>query len=116
MPIAKGDAAILEKLLDDAGFGRLNLTVSSSTMTLSGPDEAGNVREKARFVPQPKQTYKGELAQKGRWVDARLSGALPVAFQKLVKSGAIGEGTPVVDEKAERLARLKASMEAKRKG
>ncbi len=114
MPIAKGDSAILEKLLDDAGFGRLNLTVSSSSMTLSGMDDAGAMREKARFVPQPKQTYKVELAQKGRWVDARLSGSLPVAFQKLVASGAIGQGTPVVDEKAERLARLKAAMDKKK--
>lgn len=114
MPIAKGDSAILEKLLEDAGFGTLNMTVSTSSMTLSGADESGTMREKARFVPQPKQTYKIELAQKGRWVDARLSGTLHVAFQKLVASGAIGQGKPVVDEKAERLARLKAAMEKKK--
>ena len=107
------DAAHLQRLLAEAGFARLTVTQGPRTLSLSAPTEdVGGRRDVARLVAMPKQAYRLELAEGGRWRDARISGSLPAVVARLVTHGALGTASPTASpapssDAANRLERLR---------
>lgn len=122
MTVAKADAAILERLLSENGYSRVNVASSARALLMTAPDDTGAMRDRARLVAMPKQTWRVELAEAGRWRDARISGALEPVVQKLLKTGALGPGQkppppapePTASpEHLDRLERLRAASKKK---
>jgi hypothetical protein len=107
----QADAAHLERLLSEAGFARLSVTQGPRTLSISAPSEdMGPRRDVARLVGLPKQAYRLELAEGGRWRDARISGTLPAVVARLVTHGALGPPSPTAappSDSANRLERLR---------
>lgn len=109
----QADAVHLERLLAEAGFARLSVTQGPRTLSLTAPaEDAGARRDVARLVAMPKQAYRLELADAGRWRDARISGTLPAVVARLVTHGALGPAAPTVSsppssDAADRLERLR---------
>ena len=107
------DAAHLERLLAEAGFARLNVIQGPRTLSISAPaEDVGARRDVARLVGMPKQAYRLELAEGGRWRDARVSGTLPAVVARLVTLGALGPAAPPASstsssDAASRLERLR---------
>ena len=115
MTPAKGDSVLLEKILAELGHGKWNVISGASAILLSGPDETGTTRERARLVAMPKQSYRIELAEGGRWRDARMSGSLDSVARQLVASGKLGPATPSAESvaSADRLERLRKANKPK---
>lgn len=110
----QADAVQLERLLADAGFQRLTVVRAVRTLSISAPsEEIGARRDVARLVGLPKQLYRLELAEGGRWRDARISGTLPAVVTRLVGHGVLGPAAPSTksSDAADRLERLKSANE-----
>ena len=88
MTPAKGDAALLEKMLAEAGRTRLSVASGASSLVVSSPGDAGNQKERFRLVAIPSHRYRVELAEGGRWKDARITGLLEKVVPELLKSTA----------------------------
>lgn len=106
MTPAKSDAALLERLFAESGYPRLNVACGASSLVVSSADDTGAPRERFRLVAMPKQRYRVELVEKGRWRNARISGLLEAVVPELLKSGAAGP--PQTSASNERLERLRA--------
>lgn len=115
MTPAKGDSVLLERILAELGYGKFNVINGASSITLSGPDDTGTVRERARLVAMPKQSYRVEMAEGGRWRDARISGSLDAAARQLAASGKLGPASPSPESvaSADRLERLRKANKPK---
>ena len=88
MTPAKGDAALLERLLTEAGRTRLNVAGGASALVVSSADENGVQRERFRLVALPKHRYRVEVAETGRWRNANITGLLENVVPELLKSPA----------------------------
>lgn len=88
MTPAKGDVALLEKLLTESGHTRLSVAGGASSLLLSSADENGVQRERFRLVAIPKHRYRVEIAEGGRWRNAGITGLLEVVVPELLKSSA----------------------------
>lgn len=88
MTPAKGDVALLEKYLAEAGRSRLNVAGGASSIVVSSADDTGVQRERFRLVAIPNHKYRVEMAEGGRWRDARISGLLEKVIADVLKSTA----------------------------
>jgi hypothetical protein len=88
MTPAKGDVALLEKLLAESGRTRLGVTGGASALLLSSADETGAQRERFRLVAIPNHKYRVEIAEGGRWRNAGISGLLEAVVAALLNSPA----------------------------
>ena len=86
MTPAKGDAAILERLLTESGRTRLNVSGGASSLLVSAADDTGVQRERFRLVAIPNHKYRLEIAEAGRWKNSGVSGLLEAVVPALVKS------------------------------
>ena len=87
---AKGDLALLEKLLTEAGRTRLSVAGGASALVVSSADEAGVQRERFRLVAIPSHRYRVEIAEGGRWRNGGITGVLEQVVPQLLKSSAVG--------------------------
>ena len=88
MTPAKGDVALLEKLLSEAGRTRLNVANGASSLVVSSADDSGVQRERLRLVAIAGHRYRAEFADAGRWKNASISGTLERVVADLLKSHA----------------------------
>jgi hypothetical protein len=86
MTPAKGDAALLERLLVEAGRTRMNVASGASSIVLSSADENGVQRERLRLVAIPNHKYRVEFAEAGRWRNGNISGLLESVVAQLLKT------------------------------
>lgn len=103
------DAAHLERLLTESGYARLSVSQGPRTLSISAPSEdVGARRDVARLVGMPKQMFRLEVAEGGRWRDARISGTLPAVVARLLTLAALGPAAPSASvEPSTRLDRLR---------
>ncbi len=85
MTPAKGDVALLDKLLAENGQTRLTVTGGASSLVVSSADETGVQRERFRLVAIPNHKYRAEIAEGGRWRNASVSGLLEKVVPELLK-------------------------------
>ena len=117
MPVSKADAGILERTLEEHGYSRLNIAIGARALVLSASED-GVQRDRARFVAMPKGIWRVEVAENGRWKDARISALLQPAVVRLAQSGALGPPEKLVipettdfDEREARLQLLRESAQ-----
>ena len=86
MTPAKGDAAMLERLLAEGGQTRVNVAGGASALVVSSADENGVQRERLRLVAIPNHKYRVEFAEAGRWRNGNISGLLEKVVADLLKT------------------------------
>ena len=92
MTPAKGDVAVLEKLLAEAGRTRLNVAGGASSIVVSSADETGVQRERFRLVAIPNHKYRVEFAEGGRWRNGLISGVLEKVVADLLRTSSAKMG------------------------
>lgn len=85
MTPAKGDVALLERLLTEAGRTRLNVAGGASALVVSSADDTGVQRERFRLVAIPKHRYRVEFAEAGRWKNGNITGILETVVAELLR-------------------------------
>ena len=86
MTPAKGDVALLERLLTEGGASRLSVAGGASAIVVSSADETGAQRERFRLVAIPKHMYRVEVAEAGRWRNGGVTGVIEKVVAELLKS------------------------------
>ena len=89
MTPAKGDVAMLQRLLTEGGFSQLNAAGGSSSLVVSSADDAGVQRERFRLVAIPNHKYRVEFAEAGRWRNSGISGLLEKVVPEILKSSSL---------------------------